>query len=177
MRYLESACKNLALLGTTLQKGVLQNDGAALDINHLMNTIGEAFDIVHNALYYWRKDCLITNHHIVDTMHECHQHNLVEVMQVRNGSTKQLMSWRTRGSGSVNSERPHSARNLELTYNLRVDLASHAWWKAPLHVFLMPLAFFWSPSIFNIVIHMGKRTIWPKSAPPRSLEGWAIDLQ
>ena len=123
MHYLESACKNLALLDTTLQKGVLQNDAAVLDINDLMNGIGQVFDIVHNALYYWRKDCLITNHHIVDTMHEC---------QARSESRKQLMSWRTRGSGSVNSERPDSARNLELTYNLRVDLASHTWWKASL---------------------------------------------
>lgn len=78
MHYLESACKNLALLDTTLQKGVLQNDAAVLDINDLMNGIGQVFDIVHNALYYWRKDCLITNHHIVDTMHECHRHNLVD---------------------------------------------------------------------------------------------------
>ena len=51
VHYLQSACKNLALLDTTLQKGVLQNDGLALDINDLMIVIGDAFDIVHSALY------------------------------------------------------------------------------------------------------------------------------
>ena len=51
MHYLESACKNLALLDTTLQKGVLENDLEVLDINDLMIAIGDAFDIVHSALY------------------------------------------------------------------------------------------------------------------------------
>ena len=51
VHYLESACKNLALLDTTLQKGVLQNDGVAHDVNDLMIAIGDAFDIVHSVLY------------------------------------------------------------------------------------------------------------------------------
>ena len=132
VHYLESACKNLVLLDTKLQKGVLQNDGAALDINDLLDAICEAFDIVQKVLNYWKKDCLITNHHIVDTMLECHQHNLVEGDACEKRIKKQVKSWRTRGSASFNSERSHSARNLELTCNLRVDFASHAWWKAPL---------------------------------------------
>ena len=51
MHYLESSSKNLALLDTTLQKGVLENDLEFLDINDLMIAIGDAFDIVHSALY------------------------------------------------------------------------------------------------------------------------------
>ena len=51
VHYLESACRNLALLDATLQKGVLENDLEVLDINDLMIAIGDAFDIVHNVLY------------------------------------------------------------------------------------------------------------------------------
>ena len=51
VHYLESSSKNLALLDTTLQKSVLENDLEFLDINDLMIAIGDAFDIVHSALY------------------------------------------------------------------------------------------------------------------------------